>query len=59
VTAIFVQPAPVRPAEVSFAIGYVSEDGTEHRVPLEEAWLVPFESGRPVRRFAPGRGSGT
>jgi len=26
-----------------FEVGYVSEDGAEHRVRLDEAWLVPLE----------------
>jgi hypothetical protein len=56
VTAAVVQQAPGRQAEASFAIGYLSEDGSEHRVPLEEAWLVPFQGGRPVRRFASRKG---
>jgi hypothetical protein len=41
---------------VSFEIGYRSEDGAEHRVALEDAWLVPFERGRPVRRFNARKG---
>lgn len=32
------------------------EDGVEQRVPLAEAWTVPFEYGRPVRRFTPRKG---
>ncbi|MDT4964151.1 MAG: hypothetical protein QOF87_3798 [Pseudonocardiales bacterium] len=39
------------PAAVSFEIAYVAEDGAERRVPLEESWQVPLESGCPVRRF--------
>jgi hypothetical protein len=34
----------------------VSADGVEHRAPLSEAWAVPFETGRPVRRFAARKG---
>jgi hypothetical protein len=41
---------------VSFEIGYRSEDGAEHRLALEDAWLVPFERGRPVRRFNARKG---
>jgi hypothetical protein len=32
-------------------VGYVTEDGAEHRVRLDEAWLVPLEWALPVRRF--------
>ena len=39
-----------------FELAYVSVDGVEHRVPLSEAWAVPFETGRPVRRFAARKG---
>jgi hypothetical protein len=39
-----------------FEVEYVSEDGDEHRVPLAEAWAVPFEHGLPVRRFASRKG---
>lgn len=50
----------VRPADPltpdAFEVGYVSEDGAEHRVPLAEAWAVPFERGLPVRRFASRKG---
>jgi hypothetical protein len=34
-----------------FEVGYVAEDGAEHRVRLDEAWLVPLERALPVRRF--------
>jgi hypothetical protein len=43
-------------ADGSFEVGYAPECGADLRVPLEEAWLVPFESGRPVRRFAARKG---
>ena len=39
-----------------FEVGYVAVDGAEHRVPLEEAWQVPLEAGRPVRRFPARKG---
>lgn len=55
-TTVVVEPGPGGLAEVSFEIGYLAEDGPEHRVALEDAWLVPFESGRPVRRFIPRKG---
>lgn len=45
-----------RAADGSFEIGYSPEDGAELRVPLEGAWLVPFEDGRPVRRFTARKG---
>lgn len=48
-------PPPLSTA-VSFEIGYVAEDGAEHRVPLEEAWRLPLEAGRPVRRFPARKG---
>ena len=41
-----------------FEVGYVTEDGAEHRVRLDEAWLVPLERALPVRASGPGRGSG-
>lgn len=39
-----------------FEIGHVNEYGLEHRVPLADAWTVPFEYGRPVRRFTSRKG---
>ncbi len=39
-----------------FELAHVGLDGVEHRVPLSEAWAVPFETGRPVRRFAARKG---
>ncbi len=39
-----------------FEVVYVAVDGVEHRVSLEEAWQVPFEAGRPVRRFPARKG---
>jgi len=56
VTAVVAQPAPAQVAEGPFEIGYLSEDGAEHRVSLEDAGLVRFESARPVRRFAARKG---
>jgi hypothetical protein len=56
VTAVLVPPAPPLPAAPSFEIGYVAEDGAEHHLPLEEAWQVPLEAGRPVRRFPARKG---
>ena len=44
------------PSAVPFEVGYVAVDGAEHRVPLEEAWQVPLEAGRPVRRFPARKG---
>lgn len=41
---------------MSFEVGYISADGAEHRVPLEQAWQVPLEAGRPVRRFPARKG---
>jgi hypothetical protein len=58
VTAVVPRPAPARVAEGPFEIGGISEDGAEVRLPLEEAWSVAFEMGRPVRRFTARRGSG-
>jgi hypothetical protein len=34
-----------------FEIGYVTDDGLEHRVSLSQAWATPFESCSPIRRF--------
>lgn len=39
-----------------FEVGYVTEDGAEHRVRLDEAWLVPLERALPVRRFGARKG---
>jgi hypothetical protein len=43
--------APIERSEVAFA----DEDG-EQRLPLTEAWSVPFESCRPVRGFPSYKG---
>ena len=32
-----------------FEIGYVTDDGLEHRVSLSQAWATPFESCSPIR----------
>jgi hypothetical protein len=45
-----------RLAAAGFEVGYVSEDGTPHRLPLSEVWAVPLEHGLPVRRFASRKG---
>src|SRR6185312_9023359 len=35
-----------------FEIGYVTDEGLEHRVSLSQAWAPPFEScSPPIRRF--------
>lgn len=36
--------------------GWVSPDGTEARLSLNEVWAMPFECGLPVRRFASRKG---
>jgi hypothetical protein len=49
--------APARALGIAaFEVGYVSEDGAEHRRPLAEALTVPFEWCLPVRRFRSRRG---
>jgi len=48
--------AAVAPALAPFELAHVSVDGVEHRLPLSEAWAVPFETGRPVRRFVARKG---
>lgn len=55
-TAALVPSVCLRPSVVCFEVGYVSVDGAECRVPLEEAWRVPVEAGRPVRRFTARKG---
>lgn len=37
-------------------LGWAPEPGREVRVPVTEAWSVPFETGRPVRRFTSRKG---
>ena len=37
-----------------FEIGYVTDDGLEHRV--SQAWATPFESCSPIRRFTSHKG---
>ena len=39
-----------------FEVGYVTEDGVEHRVELADAWAARFESCRPARRFPQYKG---
>jgi hypothetical protein len=39
-----------------FEVGYVAEDGTQHRLPLADVWAVRFEVMAPVRRFAARKG---
>src|SRR6476660_4913319 len=39
-----------------FEIGYVTDDGLEHRVSLSQAWATPFESCRLIRRFTSHKG---
>jgi hypothetical protein len=58
VTALFAEAVRASdPLAVGgFEVGYVTEDGAEHRVPLAEAWTVPFESCAPVRRFMSRKG---
>ena len=50
-----VRPTPAVSSE-GFEVGYFSEDGAEHRVPLAEAWAVPFECAAPARRFTSRKG---
>jgi hypothetical protein len=38
----------------AFEIGYVTDDGLEHRV--SQAWATPFESCSPIRRFTSHKG---
>jgi hypothetical protein len=50
-------PLSVAPSGTGrFEIGYVTEDGAEHRGRLDEAWLVPLERALPVRRFGARKG---
>ena len=39
-----------------FEIGYVTDDGLEHRVSLSQAWATPFDSSSPIRRFTSHKG---
>jgi hypothetical protein len=39
-----------------FEIGYVTDDGLEHRMSLSQAWATPFESCSPIRRFTSHKG---
>jgi hypothetical protein len=58
VTALIEETSPLAEpsAAAGFEVGYVSEDGTPHRLPLAEVWAAPFEHGLPVRRFASRKG---
>jgi hypothetical protein len=48
---------PVVDADLDeFMVGYVAEDGRQHRVPLGEAWTVRFEAMPPVRRYSARKG---
>lgn len=56
-TVLLAAAHPVDPlAAAGFEVGYLAEDGAEHRTLLREAWRVPFEGGLPVRRFASRKG---
>lgn len=39
-----------------FEVAYTTEDGTEHRVTLADAWAVRFEWCLPARRFPSYKG---
>lgn len=39
-----------------FEVGFITDDGIEHRSVLTDAWAVPFERCRPVRRFPSYKG---
>jgi hypothetical protein len=57
-TAVLAEfPVGVAPSATGqFEVGYVTDDGAEHRVRLDEAWLVPLEWALPVhRRLRRGR----
>lgn len=58
VTALRAVPGGVAgaPAAGGFEVGYVTEDGAEHRALLGEVWPVRFERCRPVRRFPQYKG---
>ena len=57
-TALLVEARrPIDPSvDGGFEVSYVSGDGTEHRIPLAQAWAVPLELGMPVRRFTSRKG---
>jgi hypothetical protein len=40
----------------AFRVGYVTEDGAQHQVLLEDAWAVRFEAVAPARRFHARKG---
>jgi hypothetical protein len=39
-----------------FRLGYVAEDGMQHRLSLADAWAVRFEAMSPVRRYRARKG---
>ena len=51
-----VRRAPEPVGVGGFEIGYVTDDGLEHRVSLSQAWATPFESCRLIRRFTSHKG---
>jgi hypothetical protein len=56
VTALVTIRAPRGEALAGVELGWSPEPGRDVRVPVAEAWSVPFESGRPVRRFTSHKG---
>jgi hypothetical protein len=56
VSSVVVDREAVALPAAGFAVGYVTEDGTRHRVPLADAWAVRFEAAVPARRFNARRG---
>jgi hypothetical protein len=56
VTPLEVRRAPEPFGVGGFEIGYVTDDGLEHRVSLSQAWAAPFESRSPIRRFTSHKG---
>ncbi|HXA60891.1 MAG TPA: TnsA-like heteromeric transposase endonuclease subunit, partial [Streptosporangiaceae bacterium] len=45
----------VQPVD-GFEFAYVTADGADVRLGLADAWALPVEAGRPVRRFRPYKG---
>src|SRR5262245_9826154 len=39
-----------------FRLAYVAEDGSQHRLPLADAWAVRFEAVAPARRYRARKG---
>jgi hypothetical protein len=58
VTVLLGGPAgrPDAAVAAGFELVFLSGDGVEQRVPLDEAWRVPVEDGLPVRRFTARKG---